>query len=657
MLKTLGLRSLCPSLGGRGFRRHPNINKYTLSLVRVRWNHHLSNAEIQARIEKIPQENYRNFSIVAHVDHGKSTLSDRLLEITGVIDKNSSNKQVLDKLEVERERGITIKAQTCTMFYHDKRNGEDYLLHLVDTPGHVDFRGEVSRSYASCGGALLLVDASQGVQAQTVANFYLAYSMGLKLIPVVNKIDLNVADVERAKAEIEDNFELPRDEIIGVSAKTGLNVKEMLLPTIVDRIPPPAGNKKKPFRALLVDSWYDSYLGVILLVNIVDGKLKKGEKVLCAHTNKKYEVKELGIMYPDRVPTGSLVVGQVGYVVLGMKDSSDAHVGDTLMHVGKESVTDILPGFEEQKPMVYVGAFPSTGTEFKAMDDDINRLVLNDRSVTLERETSNALGQGWRLGFLGSLHASVFRERLEKEYGSKLIITQPTVPYMVRMTDGTESIITNPDDFPDSATRRMKVEELLEPFVEATITLPQEFLGNVIKLCDANRGQQKEITYLNTRGQVVLKYHLPLAHLVDDFFGKLKAASKGYASLDYEDIGYRESDVVKLELLVNGQSIDALARVLHRTEVEKVGREWVQKFKEYVKSQLFEVVIQARAGTKIVARQTIKARRKDVLARLHASDVSRRKKLLEKQKEGKKQMRSVGRVQINQEAYQAFLKR
>ncbi|KAL3230056.1 Translation factor GUF1, mitochondrial [Nakaseomyces bracarensis] len=635
----------------------PRLRSFVISKGKVRWNHQMTSAEIQRRINDIPQENYRNFSIVAHVDHGKSTLSDRLLEITGVIDKNSSNKLVLDKLEVERERGITIKAQTCTMFYHDKRDNKDYLLHLVDTPGHVDFRGEVSRSYASCRGALLLVDASQGVQAQTVANFYLAYSMGLKLIPVVNKIDLNIADVERAKSEIEDNFELPKEEVIGVSAKTGINIKEQLLPAIIDRIPPPVGKLTKPFRALLVDSWYDSYLGVILLVHVVDGQVKKSDKVVCAHANKKYDVKEVGIMYPDRVPTGSLVTGQVGYIVLGMKDSSDAHVGDTLMHVGKENITEVLPGFEEQKPMVYVGAFPASGTEFKAMDDDISRLVLNDKSVTLERETSNALGQGWRLGFLGSLHASVFRERLEKEYGSKLIITQPTVPYLVKMNDGEEKIITNPDDFPDSATKRMKVAELQEPYVEAIMTLPQEYLGNVIKLCDANRGQQKEINYLNTNGQVLLKYFLPLAHLVDDFFGKLKAASKGYASLDYEDNGYRPSDIVKLELLVNGESIDALARVLHRSEIEKVGREWVLKFKEFVKSQLFEVVIQARAGTKIVARQTIKARRKDVLARLHASDVSRRKKLLEKQKEGKKHMRTVGRVQINQEAYQAFLKR
>lgn len=611
---------------------------------------------LQKRIDEIPIENYRNFSIVAHVDHGKSTLSDRMLEITGVI-KPGENKQVLDKLEVERERGITIKAQTCSMFYHDKRDNKDYLLHLVDTPGHVDFRGEVSRSYASCGGALLLVDASQGVQAQTVANFYLAYSMNLKLIPVINKIDLDIADIPQAEDQIVNTFELPQEDIIKVSAKTGINIAENLLPAIIDRIPPPTGLLRKPFRALLVDSWYDSYMGVVLLVHIVDGSIKKGDKILSAQTDKKYEVKEIGIMYPDRTPTGTLSRGQVGYIVPGMKASKDAKIGDTLMHVGRESETEVLPGFEETKPMVFVGAFPADGTEFKALDDDISRLVLNDRSVSLQRETSNALGQGWRLGFLGSLHASVFRERLEKEYGSKLIITQPTVPYQVKFIDGTQKIVTNPDDFPDLSLRKSKIEAFEEPYVEAIMTLPQEHLGNVIKLCNNNRGQQIEITYLNMTGQVMLRYHLPLAHLVDDFFGRLKSVSRGYASLDYEDIGYKPSDVIKLELLVNGKSVDALAQVLHRSQVDRVGREWVKKFKEFIKAQLYEVVIQARANNKIIARETIKARRKDVLAKLHASDVSRRKKLLVRQKEGKKQMRSIGNVQVSQEAYQAFLRR
>lgn len=625
----------------------------------VRFNHRKAPTTIESikkRIEDIPIENYRNFSIVAHIDHGKSTLSDRLLELTGVIE-SGGNKQVLDRLEVERERGITVKAQTCSMFYYDKRYNKDFLIHLVDTPGHVDFRGEVSRSYASCGGALLLVDASQGVQAQTVANFYLAYSMDLKLIPVINKIDLDHANIAQAEDQIENTFELPREDAIQVSAKTGLNVKEKLLPAIIDRIPPPTGLLDKPFRALLVDSWYDSYVGVVLLVHIVDGSVCKGDRVLCAQTGKKYEIKDIGIMFPDRVPTGILSTGQVGYVIPGMKASKDAKIGDTLMHLGRENETEVLPGFEEPKPMVFVGAFPSDGAEFKALNDDVNRLVLNDRSVSLKRETSNALGQGWRLGFLGSLHASVFRERLEKEYGSKLIITQPTVPYMIKYYDGHEKLITNPDEFPDLAERRSKIKAIQEPYVEAIMTLPQEYLGNIIKLCDNNRGQQTDITYLNMTGQVMLKYDLPLGQLVEDFFGKLKSVSRGYASLDYEDIGYRDSDVVKLELLVNGSSVDALAQVMHSSQVERAGRVWVKKFKEYIKVQLFEVIIQARANGKIIARETIKAKRKDVLQKLHASDISRRKKLLVKQKEGKKHLKSVGNVRINQDAYQAFLRK
>ncbi|CAH01268.1 GTPase GUF1 [Kluyveromyces lactis] len=630
------------------------FNRRLLRHVRYAFQQVRSNHSLQERIDAIPIERYRNFSIVAHVDHGKSTLSDRLLELTNVI--KPGGKQVLDKLEVERERGITIKAQTCSMFYQDPRTKLDYLLHLVDTPGHVDFRAEVSRSYASCGGALLLVDASQGVQAQTVANFYLAYSMDLKLIPVINKIDLDIADIDQAEEQVENMFELPKSDCIKVSAKTGLHV-EQLLPAIVDRIPPPTGKVEKPLRALLVDSWYDSYLGVVLLVHIVDGQVKRGDKIITAANGLKYEVRECGIMYPDRVATNTLKSGQVGYLVPGMKESKDAKIGDTLMHLGKESITEVLPGFEEPKPMVFVGAFPADGAEFKALDDDISRLVLNDRSVSLQRETSNALGQGWRLGFLGSLHASVFTERLEKEYGSKLILTQPTVPFLIKFKDGEKKIITNPDDFPDLSLRRSNLESLEEPFVEAIMTLPQEYLGKVIQLCDDSHGVQKEITYLNMTGQVMLRYELPLSYLVDDFFGKLKSVSRGYASLDYEDVGYKQSDIVKLELLVNGKSVDALAQVMHRDQTEHIGKEWVKKFKKFIKSQLFEVVIQARANNKIIARETIKAKRKDVLSKLHASDISRRKKLLSKQKQGKKNMKTVGNIQINQDAFQSFLRR
>lgn len=651
-LRTLGLipRAGLLSIQASSRSLHQHNNFSTTSSIQASASNTKPKQTVQERLDAIPIERYRNFSIVAHVDHGKSTLSDRLLELTGVIEKGG-NKQVLDKLDVERERGITIKAQTCSMFYN--HNGEDYLLHLVDTPGHVDFRAEVSRSYASCGGALLLVDASQGVQAQTVANFYLAYSLGLRLIPVINKIDLGHADIPRSIEQVENTFELPREDIVQVSAKTGLNV-EQLLPSIIEKIPFPQGSLKAAFRSLLVDSWYDSYLGVVLLVNVVDGSIKKGQRIFSPHTQKKYEVKEVGIMYPDRVPIDSLKAGQVGYIVCGMKQTSEAIIGDTFMNVNHP--TEPLPGFEEPKPMVFVGAFPADYTDFQDLDDHMSHLVLNDRSVTLQRETSNALGQGWRLGFLGSLHASVFKERLEKEYGASLILTNPTVPYKVIMGDGTEKIITNPDDFPDHTTKRMNVSKFQEPYVEALMTFPQDYLGAVIKLCDNNRGVQKEIQYLTT-GQVLLRYEIPLAHLVEDFFGKLKSTTRGYASLDYEESGYRDSKICKLELLINGRGVDALAQVMHSSLVQTVGKEWVEKFKEHVKNQLFEVIIQAKANGKVVARSTVKAKRKDVLAKLHASDISRRKKLLVNQKEGKKRMKSIGNVTVNQDAYQAFLKR
>lgn len=640
--------TVCPYYIRRQVR--PNIVRYYAAKKSVEGG----NEELQKRIDAIPQERYRNFSIVAHVDHGKSTLSDRLLELTGVIKKGDTNKQVLDKLDVERERGITVKAQTCSMLY-THTDGKEYLLHLVDTPGHVDFRQEVSRSYASCGGALLLIDASQGVQAQTVANFYTAYSLGLQLLPVINKIDLPHADIPKAIDQIETTFELPTDNVIQLSAKTGHHV-DQVLPSVIENIPPPSGDINKPLRALLVDSWYDSYLGVVLLVHVVDGKIKRGQKLVSAHTKLKYEVKDVGIMYPDKVSMNHLTAGQVGYLVLGMKKVADAKIGDTFMTQGTENGIEPLPGFEDVKPMIFVGAFPAEGANFAHLEERLEHLTLNDRSVTLEKETSNALGQGWRLGFLGTLHADVFRERLENEHGESLIITAPTVPYKVTWTDGTEEIVTNPDEFPDPQTVKSKVSSLQEPYVEALMTVPQDYMGQVIKLCENNRGEQVDISFLTT-GQAMIKYLIPLAHLVDDFFGKLKGATRGYASLDYDDAGYRTSDVVKLELLVNGKGIDALAQVMHRSQVETKGKDWVRKFKGYLKFQLYEVVIQAKAAGKIVARETIKAKRKDVLAKLHASDISRRQKLLKRQKEGKKTMRSIGNVQIPQEAYQGFLAR
>lgn len=609
-------------------------------------------SDLERRIAAIPIERFRNFCIVAHVDHGKSTLSDRLLEITGTI-KAGENKQVLDKLDVERERGITVKAQTCSMIYNHK--GDDYLLHLVDTPGHVDFRAEVSRSYASCGGALLLVDASQGVQAQTVANFYLAFAHGLSLLPVINKVDLQHADPPRVLEQMKDTFELDPESAVLVSAKTGLNVAS-LLPAIVAKVPAPIGDETKPLRLLLVDSWYSSYKGVILLVRIFDGQIRAGEQITSLVTGLKYTVGEVGIMYPNQTPQSVLRAGQVGYIHFNpsMRRSQEAKVGDTYTTVGYEDQVALLPGFEEPKAMVFVAAFPVDQGDFSHLEERINQLLLNDRSVTIQKESSGALGAGFRLGFLGTLHCSVFEDRLRQEHGASVIITPPTVPFKIIYKDGKEIVITNPAEFPDDDVERRNVAQLREPHVLATLTFPDEYLGKVIEICESNRGEQKSLEYF-TSTQVIMKYDMPLAQLVDDFFGKLKGATKGYASLDYEESEWRESNIVKLQLLVNKEPVDAVSRVVHNSQVRFLGKQWVERFKEHVDRQMFEVTIQAAVGRQIIARETIKPFRKDVTAKLHAADVSRRRKLLEKQKEGRKKLKAVGNVVIEQEAFQKFL--
>ncbi|KIW89532.1 translation factor GUF1, mitochondrial [Cladophialophora bantiana CBS 173.52] len=629
----------------------PRIRPFATSAFRSASNNsHVG--DLETRIAAIPIQRYRNFCIVAHVDHGKSTLSDRLLELTGTI-QPGSNKQVLDKLDVERERGITVKAQTCSMIYNYK--GEDYLLHLVDTPGHVDFRAEVSRSYASCGGALLLVDASQGVQAQTVANFYLAFAQGLSLIPVINKVDLPHADPPRALEQMHDAFELDPDLAVLVSAKTGLNV-ESVLPAVIEKIPAPVGDHTKPLRLFLVDSWYSSYKGVILLVRIFDGELRAGDQIISFATGLKYTVGEVGIMYPDQTPQKVLRAGQVGYVFFNpsMRKSSEAKIGDTYTKVGFQTQVKPLPGFEEPKPMVFVAAFPVDQSEFEHLEDSINQLLLNDRSVTIQKESSLALGAGFRLGFLGTLHCSVFEDRLRQEHGASIIITPPTVPFKVLYKNGKEEVITNPAEFPDGDETRKNVAELREPYVLATLTFPEEYLGKVMELCEANRGEQKSMEYF-TSSQVILKYEMPLAHLVDDFFGKLKSATKGYATLDYEEAEWRVSNIVKLQLLVNKEPVDAISRVMHHSQVRHVGKQWVEKFKEHVDRQMFEVIIQAAVGRQIIARETLKPFRKDVTAKLHAADKTRRMKLLEKQKEGRKKLKAVGNVVIEHSAFQAFL--
>lgn len=609
-------------------------------------------SELERRISDIPIDRFRNFCIVAHVDHGKSTLSDRLLELTGTIEPGGK-KQFLDKLDVERERGITVKAQTCSMVY--KHKGEDYLLHLVDTPGHVDFRAEVSRSYASCGGALLLVDASQGVQAQTVSNFYLAFAHGLKLVPVLNKIDLPSADAQRTIDQLYDNFELDGSNAVMVSAKTGLNV-ERVLPNIVEQVPAPTGADNAPLKLLLVDSWYDNYKGVILLVRIFEGTVKAGDRVYSFATGNEYIVGEVGIMYPLETPQTRLRAGQVGYIFFnpGMKRSQEAKIGDTYTTVGNEKKVEPLPGFEEPQSMVFVAAFPTDQSDYAHLEDSINQVTLNDRSVTIAKESSEALGAGWRLGFLGTLHCSVFEDRLRQEHGASIIITPPSVPFKLVKKDGSEEIVTNPNLFPDPTQLHQYVQRLEEPYIMATITVPEEYLGGIIELCESNRGEQESLTFF-TATQVILKYLLPLERLVDDFFGKLKSTTKGYASLDYEDAGYRPSSITKLQLHVNKVPVDAVARVIHTSQAERLGKEWVSKFKEHVQRQMFEVVIQAVAGKRIVARETLKPFRKDVTQKLHAADASRRRKLLERQKEGRKKLRAVGNVAIDNKAFQAFL--
>jgi translation factor GUF1, mitochondrial len=499
------------------------------------------------------------------------------------------------------------------------------------------------------------VDASQGVQAQTVANFYLAFSQNLTLVPIINKIDLPSADSPRALEQMKETFELEPEKAVLVSAKTGVNV-EAILPQVVEQIPAPIGDETGPLRMLLVDSWYDNYKGVILLVRIFEGKINPGDHIRSFATGNKYIVGEVGIMYPDQTPQTVLRAGQLGYIFFnpGMKRIQDAKVGDTFTTIGNEKMVEPLPGFEEPKAMVFVAAFPTDQSDYQHLEDSINAIVLNDRSVTVFKESSEALGAGWRLGFLGTLHCSVFEDRLRQEHGASIILTPPTVPFQVQWRDGRTTVISNPNDFPDQDQHHNKVMELREPYVTATIALPEEYIGKVIELCEANRGVQKELTFF-TSTQVILKYDLPLAQLVDDFFGKLKGATKGYASLDYEDAGFRQSSIQKLTLLVNKVPVDAVSRVVHSSQIDRVGKEWVSKFKEHVDRQMFEVVIQAAAGRRIVARETIKPFRKDVLQKLHAADVSRRRKLLEKQKEGRKKLRAVGNVVIEQKAFQSFL--
>jgi GTP-binding protein LepA len=591
--------------------------------------------------------NIRNFSIIAHIDHGKSTLADRLLQITGVVSEREFVEQFLDRMDIERERGITIKAQTVRMPYSYR--GNNYILNLIDTPGHVDFTYEVSRSLAACEGALLVVDASQGVEAQTIANTLLALENDLVIIPVINKIDLPGADIERTRAEIEESLGIPSEDAILISAKTGLNV-EKVLEAIIEKIPPPSGNPESPLRALIFDSWYDSYRGVGLLIRIVDGEIRKGDRIKLMASGKTFEVEEVGYMSPDPVPGEAIKCGEVGYIFAGIKDPRDTRIGDTVT-LQKNGAEKPLPGYKEPKPVVFTGIFPVEGGEFEKLRDSLEKLRLNDSSIQFEPETSRALGFGFRCGFLGLLHMEIVKERLEREFGLELIATAPSVAFKILKTNGDVEYIKSPADFPNPAV----IDRIEEPYVRAVIMAPSDFTGEIMELCQEKRGELKSMNYLSEK-RVEFIYEMPLSEIIFDFFDQLKSRTRGYASFDYEIIGYRESDLVKLDILIHGEPVDALSMIVHKDKAYRVGKDLVQKLRELIPRQLFDVPVQAAVGSRVIARETIKALRKDVLAKCYGGDVTRKRKLLEKQKEGKKRLKALGRVQVPQETFIEILR-
>lgn len=592
-------------------------------------------------------QNVRNFSIIAHIDHGKSTLADRILENTGALTEREMKEQFLDAMELERERGITIKLNAVRLNYTNKAD-EEYTLHLIDTPGHVDFTYEVSRSLAACEGAILVVDAAQGIEAQTLANVYLALDNDLEIIPVINKIDLPNADPDRVTEELVDVLGIDPDDVILASAKENIGIDE-ILEAVVERIPPPEGDPDQPLKALIFDSLYDSYRGVIAYISIKEGTLRVGDKIKMMSTNKEFEVVELGVNTPKEEKKEFLTVGDVGYLTASIKDVNDTNVGDTITHV-ENGADEALPGYRKLNPMVFCGLYPVSSDDYNALKDALEKLQLNDSSLQFEPETSQALGFGFRTGFLGLLHMEIIQERIEREFNIDLITTAPSVIYEVRKTDGEVLFIDNPSFLP----ARDLIEEILEPYVKASIMVPHDFVGPVMELCQRKRGQYIDMQYLDDI-RVNVIYELPLSEIVFDFFDQLKSQTKGYASLDYEFIGNRPSDLVKMDILLHGEPIDALSTIVHRDFSYNRGRQIVEKLKELIPRQQFEVPVQAAIGNKIIARSTIKAVRKDVTAKLYGGDVTRKRKLLEKQKEGKKRMKMVGSVEIPQEAFMAVL--
>jgi GTP-binding protein LepA len=592
-------------------------------------------------------ENIRNFSIVAHIDHGKSTLADRLIQATGGLAEREMVDQVLDSMDIERERGITIKAQTVRLSYK-ARNGRNYILNLMDTPGHVDFAYEVSRSLAACEGSLLIVDASQGVEAQTLANVYHALEAGHEIVPVINKIDLPAAEPLRVKQQIEDVIGIDASDAIEVSAKTGLNI-DQVLEAIVHRLPAPRGDETAPLKALLVDSWYDPYLGVVVLVRVIDGVLKKGMRVRMVGAEASHDVDRLGVFTPKMVEVNDLGPGEVGFITAQIKQVADTRVGDTITD-DRRPTTEVLPGFKPAQPVVFCGLFPVDAADFEALRAAMGRLRLNDASFSFEMETSAALGFGFRCGFLGLLHLEIVQERLAREFDLDLIATAPSVIYQIGLSDGTEIDLHNPVDMPDQG----RISYVKEPWIRATILTPDEFLGAVLKLCQERRGEQVDLSYVGKRAMVI--YSLPLNEVVFDFYDRLKSVSKGYASFDYLLTDYRSGDLVKMFILVNGEPVDALATLVHRARAESRGRAMVEKLKELIPPHMFQIPIQAALGAKVIARETIRALRKDVTAKCYGGDATRKRKLLEKQKAGKKRMRQFGKVDIPQEAFIAALK-
>lgn len=593
-------------------------------------------------------KNIRNFSIIAHIDHGKSTLADRILELTNTVTKREMvTTQILDSLDLEQERGITIKLNVVQIKYHAK-DGQDYTFHLIDTPGHVDFTYEVSRSLAACDGAILVVDASQGIEAQTLANTYLALDNDLEILPVINKIDLPSADVERTKKEIEDVIGLDCSDIPCISAKTGLNVEDVL-ESIVNKLPCPKGEVTNKLQALVFDSYYDSYRGVVVFVCVKEGKIKIGDKIRMLHSNTEYEVTELGVKTPNEVKKDSLSAGEVGYICASIKSIQDVFIGDTIT-LADDPCSEPLPGYRKMNPMVYCGMYPTDNSKYNDLRDALEKLQLNDSSLTFEAESSKALGFGFRIGFLGLLHMEVIQERLEREYNLNLIATAPSVVYKVTLTDGSVVDIDNPSMMPDNT----KIDYIEEPYVKASIMVPSDNIGPVMELSQSKRGIYKDMIYIDdNRNQLI--YEMPLSEIIFEYFDKLKSVSRGYASLDYELIGYRKSNLVKMDILLNGEVIDALSIIVHRDFAYNRGQKITAKLKELLPKQQFEIPVQAAIGNKIIARTNIKSLRKDVLAKCYGGDISRKKKLLEKQKEGKKRMKAVGSVEIPQEAFMAVL--